>query len=105
MDLRIVSNHVLVDVHTDLGVKTCVVDTGSPLTFFYDAVKEYYLNEAVHTPRPAPPIASGVNDAQLVGERIDGFIGSHSIATSSHFNNDLASTLLLSYRHNTVSIR
>ncbi len=70
------SNHVLVDVQTDLGVKTCVVDTGSPLTFFYGDVKEYYLNGAVHTPRQAPPIASEVNDAQLVGERIDGFIGS-----------------------------
>ncbi len=77
MELRIANNHPLIEVQTNLGPKTCVVDTGSPFTFFYDDnVSEYHLNGAVHTPRQAPPIANGVNDTQLIGEHIDGFIGS-----------------------------
>ncbi len=81
MELRIANNHPLIEVQTNLGPKTCVVDTGSPFTFFYDDnVREYHLNGAVHTPRQAPPIASGVNDTQLIGERIDGFIGSDIMA-------------------------
>ncbi len=79
--IRFESNHILTDVQTNKGKKTCVVDTGAPLTFFYDKVKEYAIDGTTHgitylgnIAKFAAPSRESVE--KLIGTKIDGFIGS-----------------------------
>ncbi len=88
MKIEIVNNHVIGEVDTNLGTKRCMVDTGSPITFFFDgAVGQYSIDGEFYeiTPfsrilRPALPGRDGVE--RLVGTAIDGFIGSDRMVES-----------------------
>ncbi len=79
--IQIVNNHLLLDIQTNIGLKTCVVDTGCPITFFFDEkVREITIGNDKHVissfmgamPRNFTPQE---DVEQLISKRIDGFIG------------------------------
>ncbi len=80
MKIDIVNNHILAKVQTNLGQKTCVVDTGSPITFFFDEVTTFEIDLNHHEVSPLTALTNfAVNREEienLIGQRIDGFIGS-----------------------------
>ncbi len=80
MNIEIYNNHILAKVQTNLGQKTCVVDTGSPTTFFFDNVTVFEIDSSTHEVPPFATIANfAVNREEienLIGQTIDGFIGS-----------------------------
>ncbi len=80
MKIDIVNNHILAKVQTNLGQKTCVVDTGSPITFFFDEVTAFEIDSSTHEVSPLTALTNfAVNRNEienLIGQRIDGFIGS-----------------------------
>jgi hypothetical protein len=91
MNFKLINNHILLTLETNLGDKVCVFDTGSPFTFFFDNVSEYSIDGKVYSIRQNPKAAilaqfnSQFNSQieEMIGVAIDGFIGTDSIANSS----------------------
>ncbi len=80
MTIKIINNHIILDVMTNVGIKTCVFDTGSPITFFFDdSVDTYTINQ--QQMRVVPHFMQVMIEAyqasieKLVGIHVDGFIG------------------------------
>jgi hypothetical protein len=83
MELKLINNHILVTVETNLGSKVCVFDTGSPFTFFFDNIREYSIDGRTINVSPTPMAAMlsqfRPKIEEMIGIAIDGFIGSDSI--------------------------
>ncbi len=84
MNFKIANNHLIACVSTNAGQKACVVDTGSPSTFFFDdGVTEYTLDGRTHAITPSPLLqmarAQRTSIEGLTGTRVDGFIGMDSM--------------------------
>lgn len=54
MNFKLINNHILLTLETNLGDKVCVFDTGSPLTFFFDNVSEYSIDGKAYSVRQNP---------------------------------------------------
>lgn len=87
MNFKLINNHILLTLETNLGDKVCVFDTGSPLTFFFNNVSEYSIDGKVYSVRQNPMAAMLAQFKpkieEMIGVAIDGFIGTDSIANSS----------------------
>ena len=87
MKFQLVNNHLILKVDTDLGEKTCVYDTGSPLSFFFDKVHKYFLDGMAFYARNNPVMSAFMNFQceleDLVGMKIDGVIGTDCISDGS----------------------
>ena len=57
MNFKLINNHILLTLETNLGDKVCVFDTGSPLTFFFDNVSEYSIDGKAYSVRQNPMAA------------------------------------------------
>ena len=83
MELKLINNHIVMTVETDLGNKACVFDTGSPFTFFFDDVTEFSLDGTVFNVGQNP-MTFMIRQfrhqiEEMIGTPIDGFIGVESI--------------------------
>lgn len=87
MNFRLINNHILINIETNLGDKVCVFDTGSPLTFFFDNVSEYTIEGRTYSVRPNPLAAMLAmvkpKIEEMIGAAIDGFIGTDLILNNS----------------------
>lgn len=79
MEFRLINNHIIVDVDTNLGKKACVFDTGSPETFFFDNVDQYSMEGRTYQTTSnllgKMVRASREKICDLISKDIDGFIG------------------------------
>ena len=86
MNFKLANNHILITVKTDLGNKTCVFDTGSPFTLFFDNIREYSIDgrtfKVSQTPMAAMLTQFKSKIEEMIGVTIDGFIGTDSIKNS-----------------------
>lgn len=87
MNFRLINNHILINIETNLGDKVCVFDTGSPLTFFFDNVSEYTIEGRTYSVRPNPLAAMLAmvkpKIEEMIGAAIDGIIGTDLILNNS----------------------
>lgn len=87
MNFRLINNHILLTVNTNLGDKVCVFDTGSPFTFFFDNVSEYSIDGRTFSVRQNPMaamLAQFKSEIEgMIGVAIDGFIGTDNIKYSN----------------------
>ncbi len=80
MHFQLTKNHIILDVATDIGHAACVLDTGSPFTFFFNSAGSYTIDG--ETRAVTPNLLAGMMANQrepienLIGTRIDGIIGS-----------------------------
>lgn len=86
MNFKLINNHILLTVETNLGDKVCVFDTGSPFTFFFDNVSEYSIDGRAYSVRQNPMVAMLAQFKskieEIIGVTIDGFIGTDCIKNS-----------------------
>ena len=87
MELNLSNNHILISVQTNLGEMICVVDTGSPLTFFFNDVKEYSLDGINYNvcQNPMTQMIKQIKPQidEMIGISIDGFIGADSMMNNN----------------------
>ena len=79
MKFELKNNHMIVSVNTQTGSKTCIFDTGAPYTFFFENIKEYYIDgiswKVEYNPMFSYFAKFRVQIENMIGCHIDGFIG------------------------------
>lgn len=88
MNFKLINNHILITIETNVGNKVCVFDTGSPLTLFFDDnVREYSIDgktySACQSQMAAMLTQFRPRIEKMIGVPIDGFIGTDIIMNSS----------------------
>lgn len=89
MDFKLINNHIVLSLETNVGMKTVVFDTGAGTTSFYDdAVKKFVFDGIEHTVSPFGAILATTlaqkrkQVEELVGCEADGFLCPNSFNTA-----------------------
>ena len=81
--MRVINNHIIIEVETNVGMQQCIFDTGNPTSFFFnDQVTGYKIGENVLQCSPLHLI-SQQDVCDLVGMQVDGLVGSGSFLNCS----------------------